>query len=264
MVLQRPLFKEKPLGINKDMEDKNISEQTEKLGIDDSFNFSCSSDLECFNKCCRDINLFLTPYDILRIKRRLDITSNEFLKIYTIPLFPEEIGHPVILMKMIPDETKNCPFVGDEGCMIYTDRPWSCRSFPLEPVPDGATPMFQIVRRDFCMGFEKGRPHTVKKWRDTQNAALYEEMNNEWKKITHHENFTSNNLLEGNARDMFFLGSYNIDEFRNLVFKGDFLKYFDMDKKVLKNIKSNETELLKFAFRWMRQVLFGENTLKRR
>lgn len=246
------------------MGENNITTQSEKLGIDDSFNFSCGKDLECFNKCCRDINLFLTPYDILRIKRRLNITSNEFLKIYTFPLFPEEIGHPVILMKMVPDETKSCPFVSDEGCMIYTDRPWSCRSFPLDPVSDSETALFQIIRRDFCRGFEKGRPHTVKKWRDTQNAALYEEINDEWKKVTHHENFSSQNLLEGNVRDMFFLGSYNIDEFRNLIFKGDFLKYFDIDKKGLKNIKSNETELLKFGFKWLRQVLFNETILKRR
>ncbi len=235
-----------------------------ELGIGDSFDFSCGRDLECFNKCCRDINLFLTPYDILRIKKRLKISSEEFLRTYTIPLFPPETGHPVILMRMMPDESKNCPFVGEEGCMIYDDRPWSCRSFPLEPVGESVPPVFQIVKRDFCMGFGKGRLRAVKKWRDTQGVSFHEQMNDEWKKVTHHENFTSVNLLEGSGRDIFFLGSYNIDEFRKIVFSGDFLKYFVVDKKALKQIRASDTDFLLFAFRWMRHVLFGEDTLRRR
>ncbi len=247
------------------MTEKNISSQSEKLGINDGFNFNCNSELECFNKCCRDINLFLTPYDILRIKRRLNITSREFLKIYTIPLFPEEIGHPVILLRMMPDETKNCPFVSEEGCIIYDDRPWSCRSFPLEPVANSESTEFTLIKRDFCLGFGKGKKeNTIKKWRDNQNLGFYEEINEEWKKVTHNRNFPAENLLEGNARDIFFLGSYNLDEFRNLVFKGDLLKHFDIDRKILKKIKSSEIELLKFATRWIRHVLFGEDTLKRK
>jgi Fe-S-cluster containining protein len=238
---------------------------TVTLGLDDSFSFGCDSSLACFNKCCRDINLFLTPYDILRMKRRLGISSAEFLKTYTFPLFPDEVGHPVILMKMIPDETKQCPFVGEKGCLIYDDRPWSCRSFPLEPVADSLPPAFGIIKRDFCLGFGKGKvSRTVRKWRDTQNVALYEEMNEEWKRITYHEDFASKNFLEGHHRDIFFLGSYNIDEFRNLLIHGDLEKYFEIEKGTLKRIKSNETELLRFSFKWMRCVLFGEATLKRR
>ncbi len=246
------------------MSEANIKVQPGKLGIEDSFNFRCGKDIECFNKCCRDINLFLTPYDIVRMKRRLNMPSGTFLKIYTFPLFPEEVGHPVILMKMLPDESKYCPFVSDEGCMIYTDRPWSCRSFPLDPGPGHPATEFELVKRDFCLGFNNGRSNSVRKWIETQNIGFYEEMNEEWKKVTHNENFNSRNLLQGNARDMFFLGSYNIDEFRNLISKGDFLKYFVIDGKLLKKIKSSEAELLMFAFRWLRHVLFGEETLKRR
>ena len=242
----------------------SISLATERLCNDDSFSFSCRKELECFNRCCRDINLYLTPYDILRIKRRLKIPSYEFLKTYTFPLFPQEIGHPVILMKMLPDETKSCPFVDTEGCMIYDDRPWSCRSFPLGPLSEGPGPEFELVRRDFCLGFTSSKRHSVKKWRDTQNIGFYEEMNRGWKKLTHHENFSSINLLQGEARDIFFLGSYNIDEFRKMVFEGDVLNYFNVEKKILKKIRSDETELLRFAFKWLSHVLFGEGTLRRK
>ena len=248
------------------MEIVNINSiiSTGRLRNSDSFSFSCRKELECFNRCCSDINLFLTPYDILRIKRRLKIPSYEFLKTFTMPLFPVEVGHPVILMKMLPDETRNCPFVGIDGCMIYDDRPWSCRSFPLEPVSDSPVPEFELVKRDFCLGFNCNINHSVKKWRDTQNIGFYEEMNNEWEKITYHENFGAKDLLQGEARDIFFMGSYNIDEFRNMVFHGKFPDYFDIDKRLLKKLRSDETELLRFAFKWLRQVLFGEHTLTRK
>ena len=154
--------------------------------------------------------------------------------------------------------------MGIEGCMIYDDRPWSCRSFPLEPVSDSPEPEFELVKRDFCLGFTSNKNHSVKKWRDTQNIGFYEEMNNEWKKITYHENFGALDLLQGEARDIFFLGSYNIDEFRNMVFRGNFPDYFDIEKKVLKKLRSDETELLRFAFKWLRHVLFGESTLIRK
>jgi uncharacterized protein len=235
-----------------------------ELQADDSFRFSCDKGLQCFNMCCRDINLYLTPYDILRIKKRLNLSAREFLKTYTIPLFPKEIGHPLILLRMVPDNLKSCPFVSGEGCMIYEDRPWSCRSFPLEPADGSTPPRFRTIKRDFCLGFDHGKVHTVGRWRSTQSVTLYEEMNEAWKQITHHRNFSSQDFLDGRGRDIFFLGSYNLDEFRNVVLTGEFQNYFEVSKNVLKNIKSNETELLKFAFKWVLHVLFGEDTLKRR
>jgi len=243
---------------------KSCHPESGSVRADESFVFECGTGLECFNKCCRDINLYLTPYDILRIRKKLAIPSYEFLKTYTFPLFSEEVGHPVVLLKMLPDEMKNCPFVSDDGCMIYDDRPWSCRSFPLGPGTGTDSQCFEIVRRDFCLGFGKGKTWTISKWRHSQNVSFYEEINGEWRKVTHHPNFLTLNLLEGSPRDIFFLGSYNLDEFRHVVFHGDFLKYFDVNPKELKRLRANDTELLKFAFKWMRHVLFGENLLKTR
>ena len=45
----------------------------------DTFRFSCSPVVVCFNECCRDLNQFLTPYDILRLKNHLGLSSGEFL-----------------------------------------------------------------------------------------------------------------------------------------------------------------------------------------
>ena len=53
-----------------------------KLERDDTFMFDCHSGLACFNECCRNINLFLYPYDVLRLSNCLGISSDEFLDKY--------------------------------------------------------------------------------------------------------------------------------------------------------------------------------------
>ena len=35
------------------------------------FSFACHPDVPCFTKCCSDLDLALTPYDVLRLKNRL-------------------------------------------------------------------------------------------------------------------------------------------------------------------------------------------------
>lgn len=39
-----------------------------ELSDDEPFYFDCQSRVPCFNACCRDLNQFLTPYDIDRLK----------------------------------------------------------------------------------------------------------------------------------------------------------------------------------------------------
>ena len=43
----------------------------EQFDEDHVIKFRCYKGIECFNACCRDIDITLTPYDILRLKQRL-------------------------------------------------------------------------------------------------------------------------------------------------------------------------------------------------
>ncbi len=58
---------------------------------DNSFSFACHPGLSCFTECCRDLRLALTPYDILRLKNRLGLASNDFLDQYHGQSSPENI-----------------------------------------------------------------------------------------------------------------------------------------------------------------------------
>ena len=51
--------------------------------VNKTFRFRCHKGIRCFNECCADLKLALTPYDILRIKNRLGMGSGEFLDTFT-------------------------------------------------------------------------------------------------------------------------------------------------------------------------------------
>jgi len=97
---------------------KAILEEYPRLSEDSEFEFSCNKDVPCFNDCCGDVNIFLTPYDVLRLKNHLEISSGEFLRQYTISPFDENLKYPVVLLKMNDNEKKSCQFVTEDGCSV--------------------------------------------------------------------------------------------------------------------------------------------------
>jgi len=61
---------------------------------------------------------------------------------------------------------------------------------------------------------------------------------------------------------MFYIACYDLDKFREFVFKSPFLKRFDVEPELVEAIGSDDMELLRFAFKWLRFALFGEMTIK--
>jgi hypothetical protein len=85
---------------------ETILKEYPRLTEESEFCFKCHKDVPCFNACCRDVNIFLTPYDVIRLRKRLGITSGEFLSKYTLSPFDENISYPVLLLKMEDNEEK--------------------------------------------------------------------------------------------------------------------------------------------------------------
>ena len=77
------------------------------MELDGKFQFHCHPGVACFNACCKGIDIALTPYDILRLKNRLGISSTEFLVRHTTrfdmdargPLMRQLLDNGVTLMK---------------------------------------------------------------------------------------------------------------------------------------------------------------------
>ncbi|HOP07615.1 MAG TPA: YkgJ family cysteine cluster protein [candidate division Zixibacteria bacterium] len=240
-----------------------------RLEMDTEFQFSCHPGVACFNQCCADVNIFLTPYDILRLKNRLGITSEEFLSKYTIIPFDKNIAFPVVLLKMQENEKKSCHFVTEKGCGVYEDRPWACRMYPVglaSPAGDLQGPLqkefYFLLQEKICKGFGESKKQTLKGWLDGQGIHDYNEIGEMWKDLTLHPYLQHGNTFPPQKIEMFFTAAYNLDKFREFVFESTFLKKFVVEEDVLKKIKEDDVELLKFGFRWLRFALFGEKTMK--
>ncbi len=138
----------------------------------DRFRFRCYKGIECFNRCCRNLSIALTPYDVLRLRMNLGLNSTEFLRKYTTWHIGQVTGLPVVTFK-----SGDCPFVTLEGCSVYKDRPTSCRLYPLARVKAGGVEKYYLLREEFCMGHEENVEWDVQQWLRDQGVEKYNEMN---------------------------------------------------------------------------------------
>ncbi|GAB6157316.1 YkgJ family cysteine cluster protein [Desulfotomaculum varum] len=217
------------------------------LKLQDKFTFSCHAGLSCFKKCCRDINIFLTPYDVLRIKNYLKISSEEFLTGYTHVLRTPNVGFPVVILKMREDNLV-CPFVSDLGCTIYQVRPWSCRMAPIEVRRAGEYGVaFDKAR---CLGLNETKEWTVQEWMDNQGLAAYEEPEKCFSQIPLQIKLTGDKELDLFIMQLILLGCYNLDEFRSMLKSHPVLTQ-DVPEPQLQKIMADDVALMKFAFKWL-------------
>ncbi|MBU2621933.1 MAG: YkgJ family cysteine cluster protein [Proteobacteria bacterium] len=75
---------------------------------------------KCGN-CCRVVGPLFKEKDVQRLAAHLKITGEAFIRDY---LKPEEDGEGRPL-KSLP-----CPFLSDNSCVVYEQRPDDCRSYP--------------------------------------------------------------------------------------------------------------------------------------
>jgi len=233
-----------------------------------TFRFLCYKEIQCFTKCCADLNLTLTPYDILRIKKRLDLSSEEFLNRYTKTRIDNHARFPMINLKMNQDQNRRCPFVTPDGCAIYEDRPGACRIYPLGRAAlkvdreKRTREKFFFVNESHCLGLREERQWTIDEWMANEGVDEYNTMNDQWLEI-----ITSSRGL-GPEKDlsrkiqMFFMASYNLDRFRDFIFKSNFFDRFEVESALNEKLASDNVELMKFAFDWLKFSLFGEKTIQ--
>jgi Fe-S-cluster containining protein len=121
--------------------------------------FSCHKGIGCWNACCANIDISLTPYDIIRLKKRLGMTSTQFLRDYTVPYELEKDGIAGVKFRPVDNGTA-CRFMQPEGCAVYEDRPTACRYYPVallsmrkqDEYTD--TQSYALVEEEHCKGHQ--------------------------------------------------------------------------------------------------------------
>jgi len=230
------------------------------------FTFACHPEVPCFTRCCQDLKLHLTPYDILRLTRSLDLSSQEFIDMFC-SQEQDNSGFPHLYLKMRADDTK-CPFLTISGCRVYEHRPAACRLYPLgrasrrDPTRPGSTAeRFFLVKEDHCQGFAQERYWTIEEWITNQEADLDNEINDLWLPVITRKIPVRSEEEREKKLKMFFLACYQLDEFYSFITKSRFLEKFVIEPVRLDLIQKEPVELLKLSMDWLKFSLFGEPTL---
>jgi len=224
-----------------------------------SFRFLCHPGVACFNQCCRDLNQYLTPYDILRLKNRLDLDSAQFLKEYTVFHVGPRSGLPMVSLRMLAQEGLRCPFVAPSGCTVYEDRPGACRTYPLgrmavrERGQEHCKESYFLIKERHCLGFKESKEWTIDAWKENQQIETYNAMNDLMMGLVSLNNRRDKKKLTADEAALFFLACYDLDRFKVVALEKGLLA-----GERTKAIQNDDAALMCFAIDWVKDQLFGD------
>ena len=233
------------------------------LSSNEAFAFACSHEVACFNQCCRDLNQLLTPYDILRLKRNLGLSSGQFLERYTKAHTGPESGLPVIALKPYAESDLKCPFVTPAGCRVYEDRPSSCRMYPLARVVSRSREtgkiheQYLLIRETHCLGHQS-RSRNIQDWIKDQGLSVYNQTNDLMMEIISLKNRLQPGMLTLSQKHLFHMALYDLDTFRSYLTKKSNRKEKIAGTDAFDS-QADDTALLRFGFKWIQKVLFADH-----
>lgn len=94
---------------------------------------------KCAN-CCREVHPTFSEEEVDRLARRLAMTRQQFIEAYLKRSDPGD-DNPW-MMRPTP-----CPFLKDNLCSVYEDRPADCSGYPYLYKPDFISRTLGMIRR---------------------------------------------------------------------------------------------------------------------
>jgi Fe-S-cluster containining protein len=236
--------------------------EQESLSLDSRFTFHCQAGLPCFNQCCQTPTVILSPYDLLRLKQGLGITSTALRERYTRQEIEPKSNLPLVFIDAYRSAEGGCPFLGAQGCTVYAYRPAACRLFPLTMgsrlTPAGVEDHYFCRTLDYCRGFEAEEEWTVASWMANQGFTEYNEARREWLEILLKAGALEELTVDALVQDLFAILAYDLDRFRRLVFDPVFLEAYeayDLKAEDLEDLRTDDLALLKFSYRFLPKLL---------
>ncbi len=235
----------------------------QRLGLADAFSFRCHPGVSCFTHCCRQLELALTPYDVLRLKKATGLSSSTFLDTYVIIEQDTGDAFPRLYLTMVDDGDASCVFVTKNGCTVYHDRPGACRAYPTGRAValtdrNAMEEFFILLQESHCRGFDRGLSRTPRQYGQDQGLAPYNRYNDAVAGILLHERLRQGMRPTKEQCDAYILSLYDLDTFRNMLVSGT-LPYSSVDAGQERDLEDDESLLL-LAIDWLKVRLFGEES----
>ena len=148
-----------------------------RLGMEDTFTFDCKA---C-GECCRDRDdILLSPYDVYRSAKCLELEPLEFFKKYCETYIGPSSGIPLIrllpkpiiksLYRVPPKHNTVCPLLQTDGkCKVHKAKPTVCALFPLGRFTQtdqktSKVSLHYYQQNGKCRARNNPKTHKVKDW----------------------------------------------------------------------------------------------------
>jgi hypothetical protein len=234
-------------------------EHVRPLTPDETFRFSCHPGVACFTDCCRQLDLALSPYDVLRLSNHLGLAPSAFLDQYAVVEQTEGCAFPQVFLCMVDDGRASCPFVTASGCSVYADRPGACRTYPLGrgafTTPDGDRhEMHVLLTEPHCKGFSEGNQQDITAWQKDQDLSFYNAMNDELLAVLQHPDLKDGQQPGAQELEL-FLSLYSLDTLRHQLLDATLALPFSLTESERQEIATQDLALLRLGIRWLDHVL---------
>ena len=144
------------------------------IGPGDRFEFACKRTGVCCKNFTSNDRIIIEPYDVLRLCRKLKISTGRFMKVYADLILDDNIHFPIALLKYKGNSARNkCHFLRSYGCSIYEDRPLRCRLYPLGRILHDGKSYFIHINNCSCEESDAYAAWSAQEWIDNSNAEEY-------------------------------------------------------------------------------------------
>ncbi len=239
------------------MEQVQLPKNVSRIEAEEAFSFACHPDVDCFTDCCRQLELALTPYDVLRLTRETKMDSGYFLEQYVIQEQEAEEAFPRFYLTMVDDGRASCVFVSDKGCTVYPGRPGACRAYPMGRAAirqddNSMEEFFVLLKEPHCHGFAEKEEQNSIKYSIGQGLTEYNTFNDAVALLLQHDKIRKGLHLSPAQIDYFVLALYDLDSFRKQLQD----RTLPGSEKFDTTIHETKEQLLLFGIEWLQQELF--------
>jgi Uncharacterised protein family (UPF0153). len=248
--------------------DKDLSQefldQHEELQQGQDFRFACHPGVSCFGACCSALDLMLTPYDAMRLRRSTSQSSKDFVHEYADMSAMPGVGLPMLSLHMQDTEAKRCPFSHHGGCTVYENRPSACRTYPLgratRPCTGGVEEQIFVVREPHCKGFAEAPHWSPATWMADQGLTAYNAANDRFMALAaslRQFGQDTGKHLSSQQAGMSGLALYQPDDFQHFLTGSHLMDRLDMTDARREDVLHDEEACLDFGFDWLELSLMG-------
>jgi len=237
-----------------------LPEYVTSIDPDTEFSFSCHKGVTCFTECCRLLELALTPYDVLRLRKGTNMHSSRLLEEFIIVEQDQGEPFPRFYLTMVDDDRTSCVFVTKSGCSVYGHRPAACRTYPLGRAAirgenDSIEEYYVLMKESHCCGFNEKKTQTIERYSRDQGLGDYNRFNDAIAPILQHDKIRRGFIPGKKKSALYTLALYDLDTFREKLFSDEIEPAHLGTKK--KELLLDDERLLLFAVNWLHDKFYS-------